>query len=63
MQSKQIILEKVLRNKTITDKGTGVMTVYDDDGVSVLFTAPIYEGVDVSTPYSGNAVNRRDRLA
>ncbi len=53
---------KVLRNKTETNPVTGVMTVYDDDGISVLFTANIWENIAGTDPYAGNAVNRRERL-
>lgn len=63
LTAKMTLASKVLRNKTITDPTTGVMTVYDDDGSSVLFTANIYEGSDTSQAYRGLAVNRRERLA
>lgn len=56
------LILKILRNKTATDPATGVMTVYDDDGVSVLFTANIYQDVSGSTPYDGNGINLKDRL-
>jgi hypothetical protein len=56
------IINKILRNRTETDPVSGVMTVYDDDGITVLFTANIWENVAATTPYAGNAVNRRDRL-
>jgi len=61
-QTRFTTLEKLLRNKTVTDPVTGIMTVYDDDGTTVLYTANIYENVGGTTPYQGNAVNRRDRL-
>lgn len=57
------IADKILRNKTETDPVTGVMTVYADDGVTVLFDANIWENVAATVPYAGNAVNRRDKLS
>lgn len=54
---------KLLRNRTETNPVTGIMTVYDDDGTTVLFTANIWENVAGTTPYAGNAVNRRERMA
>ena len=58
-----IISKKILKNRTETNPATGVMTVYDDDGTTVLFTANIWENVTATTPYSGNAVNRRENFA
>jgi len=56
------LILKILRNKTVTDPATGLMTVYDDDGVSVLFTANIFQDAGGTTPYDGNGINLRDRL-
>lgn len=55
------IAVKLLRNKTVTDPTTGVMTVYDDDG-SVLYTAQMYEGTDTGQTYRGEGAERRERL-
>jgi hypothetical protein len=57
------LIRAVLQNKTVTDPDTGVMTVYDDDGETVLYEANVYEDADGTLPYSGSGVNRRDRLA
>jgi len=57
------VQNKVLMNKTETDPVTGVMTVYEKDDVTVAFTCNIWENVAATTPYQGNAVNRRDRLS
>jgi predicted nucleotide-binding protein len=54
---------KLLRNKVVTDPAAGIMTVYDDNGVDVLYTANVYETAGTATPYAGNAINRKDRLA
>ena len=62
VSTKISIQNKILRNETETNPVTGIMTVYDDDGVTVLFTANIWENIAKTTPYGGNAVNRRARL-
>ena len=56
------LILKILRNKTATDPATGIMTVYDDNGTDVLFTANIYQDVAAVTPYDGNGINLKDRL-
>jgi hypothetical protein len=55
-------ISKVLRNKTITDPVTGVMTVYDDDDVTILFQGNVYEDHLGVTAYKGAGAERRDRL-
>ena len=62
LKDKILTQDKLLKNKTETNPVTGVMTVYDDDNTTVLFTANIWENIAGTTPYAGNAVNRRDRL-
>lgn len=54
---------KLLRNKVVTNPATGVMTVYDDNGTSVLYTANVYADVAGAMPFIGTGANRRDRLA
>lgn len=49
-------------NRLETNPATGTITLYDDDDTTVLYSSNIYEDVAGSTPYSGNAVNRRNRL-
>lgn len=56
------ILEKVLCNKTILDKSTGLMTLFDDDNVSTLMTAEVYEDEGATKPYRGGPVQRREKL-
>lgn len=60
---KLALIEKVLRNKTVTDPTTGVMTVYEDDGVTPYLTADLYENAAGSQDYRGQGAERRDRLA
>lgn len=55
-------IQKILRNKTITDPTTGVMTVYDDDGVTPFITANVYQDADGLTNYQGQGADRRERL-
>lgn len=54
---------KLLRNKTISDPATGILTVYDDDGVTPLLTAQLYKDAAGTENYSGTGVERRERLA
>jgi hypothetical protein len=49
-------------NKTVTDPVTGKFTVYDDDGVTVLFEADLWENAGGSQRYRGQGAERRDRL-
>ena len=56
-------LEKLLRNKMITDPSTGVLTVFDDDGATPLLTANIFKDAAGTTPYDGTGAERRERLA
>lgn len=55
-------IDKLLRNKTKTDPVTGVMTVYDDDGTTVLYTANIYQDAAGTVPYAGSGAELRNRL-
>lgn len=57
-----ILILKILRNKIKTDDVTGLMTVYDDDGTTPLFTAPIFQDASGTVPYAGNGINLKDRL-
>lgn len=59
----QTIIEKILRNKTITDPVGGTITVYDDDNTTILFTANIFEDAAGTTPYQGQGAERKDRLS
>ena len=54
---------KLLRNKVTTDPSTGLMTIYDDDNTTALYTANIYEDVAGSVAFDGAGANRRNRLA
>jgi hypothetical protein len=56
-------LQKLARNRVDTNPSTGVMTIYDDNSTTPLFTADVFEDVAGTIPYDGQAANRRDRLA
>jgi len=58
-----LLLLKLGRNKTITDPVTGLMTVYDDDGTTILLQGQLYEDAAGSQPYQGKGAERRERLA
>lgn len=53
---------KILRNKTITDPSSGQIIVFDDDGVSPLLAASLFEDADGAQPYRGQGAERRERL-
>jgi hypothetical protein len=57
-----LLIEKLLRNKLITNPATGTMTLYDDDGSTVLLSGNIFEDAAGGTPYAGNGAERRERL-
>lgn len=53
----------ILRNKTVTDPATGIMTVFADDGTTPLLTATLYENAAGTQAYRGQGSERRERLA
>lgn len=56
------LIEKILRNKFITDPSTGVATVYDNDGSTELVSGDIFEDVAGTQKYRGQGAERRERL-
>lgn len=60
--SKLVIIEKLARNKMVTNPSTGLLTIYDDDGVTVLFSGTVYEDVAQTIPYRGQGAQVRSRL-
>ena len=56
------ICSRILRNKTVTDPSTGVMTVYADDGVTPYLTAQLYENATETQNYRGQGAEVRERL-
>ena len=63
VQIKTGLIEKILRNRTVTDRASGTMTIYDDNGTTPLLVANLWEDEDGTQAYQGNAVNLRDRLS
>jgi hypothetical protein len=55
-------IEKILRNKLITDPATGTMRLYDDDGTTLLLEADVFQDAAGTTPYQGQGAERRERL-
>ncbi len=60
-----ILMEKVLRNKSQTDPATGIMTIFDDDNITPILAANIFEDTAGVVRYSTTStrIDRRDRLA
>lgn len=57
------LILKILSNRQELNAGTGTFTVYDDDSVSVLFTASAWADAAGTVPYSGGTLGRIDALA
>lgn len=55
-------IAKLLRNKTVTDPIAGTITVYDNDGVTILFQAALFEDSTGTTTYRGKGAERRERF-
>jgi len=55
------LIEKLLRNRVVTDPVAGTMTVYDDDNVAILFVTNIFEDAAGTLPYKGEGIDRKDR--
>jgi hypothetical protein len=53
---------KILRNRKELDAVAGLYIVYDDDGVTVLYSAAAWEDTAGTIPYRGGDVRRIDRL-
>jgi hypothetical protein len=57
-----VLSRKLSQNKFVTDSSTGVATLYDDDGVTVLLSGSLYEDADGTQAYRGRGAERRERL-
>ena len=55
-------VRKLLRNRMETNPSTGILTVYDDDDISILYSGNIYEDVVATQLYRGSGLERRNRL-
>lgn len=56
------LTRKLLQNRMVTDPIAGTITIYDDDDVTVLLTAPLWEDALGTTGYRGRGAERRDRM-
>lgn len=63
LTTKMSLVEKILRNKTITDPVNGDFVLYDNDGTTELFRVPLWEDAGASQQYRGQGAERRERLA
>ena len=61
--TKLALLEKIARNKSITDPATGEFVLYDDDGTTELFRVPLWEDAAGTQAYRGQGAERKERLA
>lgn len=60
---KLTLIEKLLRNKRITDPVAGTQTVYDNDGSTVLAQGLLFEDAAGTQAYRGQGAERAERLA
>lgn len=60
--TKLALLEKILRNKSVTDPATGEFVLYDDDGTTELFRVPLWQDAAGTIPYAGQGAERKERL-
>lgn len=56
-------IHKLLFAKQVTDPATGVMTIYDDDGVTPIYTGSVYEDALAAVLYRGQGIDRREKLS
>lgn len=57
-----ITLRKLAMNRMETNPTTGVLTIYDDDDTTPLYTGNIYEDVLAAQLYRGQGIERRNKL-
>jgi len=56
------IVRKFQTNRMHTDNTTGVLTLWDDDDITVLYSGNIYEDVLAAQLYRGQGIERRNKL-
>ena len=56
------LIQKILKNKLVTDPDTGLMTLFDDDDTTPLLTAPLFENTQETQAYRGRGAEVRRRL-
>jgi len=58
-------IKKILwinKNKMVTDPTTGIMTIYDEDGITPILTSQLYEDPDGTQTYRGQGAERREQI-
>lgn len=55
-------VRKLMQNRMETDPVSGILTIYDDDDTTILYSGNIYEDVLASQLYRGQGIERRNRL-
>ncbi len=55
-------IRKILQGRLETDPVAGILTIYDDDDISILLQANIFEDVGAVQPYRSRGLERRNRL-
>ena len=56
-------LYAVAHHRVVTDPAAGTYTVYDDDDVTPLYVADLWENAAGTAPYAGSGAERRDRFS
>jgi hypothetical protein len=62
VNTRLVLVQKLLRNKFITDPVTGIATLYDDDNVTPLLSGQLYENSAGTQAYRGQGAERRERM-
>jgi hypothetical protein len=60
--SSLLTILKLMRNRLETDPVSGTITLYDDDDLTVLLSAPLFEDIGGVQTYRGQGAERRDRM-
>ena len=56
------LVEQILRNKLVTNPGTGKLELWNDAGTAVLFSIDLFEDAAGTQPYQGQGAERRERI-
>jgi len=56
------VVIKLFTNRMETNPSTGVLTIYDDDDTTVLYSGNIYEDILATQLYRGQGLERRNKL-
>jgi hypothetical protein len=60
-EARLLLLEKIARNKMVTDPVAGTITIYDNDD-SVLISGDLWEDASGTQQYRGQGAERRERM-